>query len=1257
MNEAIKEPEKVNIPEYNLYTGKVLLEKSILGVPNLIVEANLLDKQKLVQRFGSVHTDDSGKFLIKIPRIKKKSSGKSTIQQRFGLIILAPERIDLNEEQRILFQSELRDFSNRNEYFHIELSKKALKDVGIEISSSDNMATKLAIEAIAETQLQTEQLQVAVDEVFQPNYTAVAERRELFRTDILDSLKEKLSTVSEKEKISDRYVAAADEIEFKQFNAVATDINTLTEKIEVPDSGETISKYQLKGRMLLTDEQKNILTEGNDQITTLTEAEIEKRLEISLDKPATIYQRHLEPDPCRPRVLAELCLDDVDVDSSGGDEGGSGNSDQMDNNGNQAGGNIMFDGNTAVANLMHRQTSPEDPLEFGVEDIDLEPPLTVGGVSDVINKVIFTPGPADVPAFYDFHDLQIAFEPIWQEALDDKYIEDVEKTYDQFVERGGAPAYAIIKDHYNKKAKLFGVDLLDGFFDNLFDIATTVDSEVPPDVISAVYISLEEWRVLPQKSRTYLLKLATRISNIREEIITTLDPENITTDLSFIESLSDLISSVQTPKTIALRTQIKLLTSDAERLVAHARRLILERKENEQFKASHEIIEELRHKLLQAYPFRHFAASKKYKSVNFGMMTTYRQKWSPVSYQAGELVSTIPLAPKEIRKFSKKTIIKTKRARKEIESNLISRKSESEDRSRAESEIVARATASTTVTFSRNAEKHSQSIKKEFREAILKSAEEYKNERKVEVTSEESYEEEITESGEIQNPNDEIPVTFLFYELQRRFKVSEKIHRLQSVVLIAQEVPTPRAIDNAWLIQYDWILNRALLDDSFRAALTYLSTTLVSEDAALKENRHALFRQRKLVEEIKEDVSDRRALAGLRYAALQRQIERTAESADSGGGFLGGLGDLVSSIPIAGDIIQGGLDLFSPDGPSEEAQIREGAARDAFDRERREEQELASRLQNSLSSLEAMERNYSERLAAHLRQVTQCERLKLHIKQNIMYYMQVIWSYEPDDQRYLRLRNVPVPIFEKNKNKRQYKINPIAKTAFIDIPIRETNIHNFDVMVDFGIKDPPDDPQQLETKPLSEVADLNRPLGFMGNYMLFPMFESNPLTEFMMDPYVTLAEGEYGLSDPDTLGNMTLDEFSEYVCCLKKHFEEQNGDDVPTEGDDPFEELKPYLRDTLKKLLELSLRQNEEVIVPTDNLFIEALPGAHSIMERFKHLHRQIDVKQAQSDLRKSEIDNIRRANRILADDLEDPEIESKYVFEGGGSATIVPPA
>jgi hypothetical protein len=46
----------------------------------------------------------------------------------------------------------------------------------------------------------------------------------------------------------------------------------------------------------------------------------------------------------------------------------------------------------------------------------------------------------------------------------------------------------------------------------------------------------------------------------------------------------------------------------------------------------------------------------------------------------------------------------------------------------------------------------------------------------------------------------------------------------------------------------------------------------------------------------------------------------------------------------------------------------------------------------------------------------------------------------------------------------------------------------------------------------------------------------------------------------------------------------------------------------------LVLKRRIEIVVPLDAMYIEALPGAHPILENFKLLHRQIDAADAQGE-------------------------------------------
>jgi len=181
----------------------------------------------------------------------------------------------------------------------------------------------------------------------------------------------------------------------------------------------------------------------------------------------------------------------------------------------------------------------------------------------------------------------------------------------------------------------------------------------------------------------------------------------------------------------------------------------------------------------------------------------------------------------------------------------------------------------------------------------------------------------------------------------------------------------------------------------------------------------------------------------------------------------------------------------------------------------------------------------------------------------------------------------------------------------------------------------------VEEKTLEEVAELDNLLGFKGNYMIFPLRNSNLLTDFMMAPYV---DSEFGLLDPDAIGNWTLEEFDQLYCCLKEELGNR------------FKEVEPALKEFYKQILLDPLRPGELVPVPTGSLFIEALPGKHPIMEDFKLLHRAVDVKNVQADVRRKEMENIRFAARILDGKYEDPDIDRKIVVQGDGKNVIVPP-
>jgi hypothetical protein len=834
-------------------------------------------------------------------------------------------------------------------------------------------------------------------------------------------------------------------------------------------------------------------------------------------------------------------------------------------------------------------------------------------------------GPADNTSFFDFHHLQVAFDHVWKDAIDEGVIKAV------------TDLYRLIID----VEETFDLDALDNLLSladfigaitekvvraqELLDDAFAVFDLVPDHVSQAFVISSEQWHILPGEHRESLKRLA-------DILVERSLPNNLFAATAFYEAV------------------YQMTRQNGLRIIQHADRLLITREERR--RKMNDLVKNLNRRLREPYAFTVYAADKAHPSINFGIVTTYRQKWDPINYQAGRLVKTIPLAPKEVRKFSKKLVVKQSRAHKEIQNSSQSRKDDSSESSRAEAEIIQKAHNKTNFNmaaeggfdlgvgsgkastgFGKEAGAESQETKRDFREAVLKSAEEYKNERTVEINTTESTDAEAEESGEISNPNDEIPVTYLFYELQRRYRISEKIHRLTPVVLVAQKVPRPDEIDDDWLVAHDWILKRVILDDSFLLPLCYLSTRMVGDEHALGEMQKNLAQQRRLLEALKDELVGYHQQTGVRYAALEKAIVKRAEDAghkDDDGGFF----DVLDVVPGVGQIKKGldatGLTDFNNDKGSavEASRIVEDASKDAYERAAKEEREMRGKLDREVTALAAATEAYTKALSNHLNHQEQLARLRVHVKDNILYYMQAIWSYEPPDQRFFRLHKVIVPDL---RGTRRVRFNP----AVNDQPLPSTwNLTTMGTPSAFhAIERVAFRPQELKFKTLVEIADLDNLLGFKGNYMIFPLKESNDLTDFMMRPYV---DDLMGLADPDAMGNWTLDDFARYVCGIKK-----------TSTAEEFNAMLPTLKTYHQRLLSSPRRTVDEVIIPTGSLFIEALPGKHPILEDFKLQHRKVDVQKVQAEVRHAELENLRAAARILAGEREDPDIEKKIVIEG----------
>jgi hypothetical protein len=656
------------------------------------------------------------------------------------------------------------------------------------------------------------------------------------------------------------------------------------------------------------------------------------------------------------------------------------------------------------------------------------------------------------------------------------------------------------------------------------------------------------------------------------------------------------------------------------------------------------LFKELSDMLKERYRFDVFAPA----SINYGLLLNYRQKWEPQSYQVGNLAKTIPLGPGEARKYTTKMVVKKSRNAKELNESLRSDKEDNSQTQRVDAEIFVNANQKTDFAanasgsfkigvYDVNADTHfnkdlgvdSKNTQRSLHESVLKSAQEYRDQHRLEVTTDKSSEDEITSSSEIRNPNDELTVTYLFYELQRRYLVSESLHRATPVILVANDVPAPHEIDEAWLVRHDWILKRVILDNSFLPALTYLGSEFTGQETALIIFELQVQHQKVIVDQLCRQVKlANRALdastAGVTNAEDWTLNDRRNQEY---GAFVKGFFDPLG-LSQAGKM---------DDGESDRARI--DFANEALQRSQAKVNDLTSQMKTELTALQAAVDKYTAAATRHYSMEAQIDRLRLHVKDNIIYYMQAIWSHEPADQRYFRLYNLDVPVFESNGAvTAESPSAPINRPggAKVILSLADTNNKSFNVKLSKPTL-------SNDSKKLHQVADVDNLIGFKGNYMIFPLVDfNNYMAWYLIHNYVEL-DPTAGLvvSDPDPDSGANPKDLEAAMKAI--HAQDPSS----------FAEYEAKFEEIMLRLL--SDQTEQMVIVPSGQLYIEALPGTHPILEDFKLIHRALDVKKVQAEVRHAELENLRLAARLANGEYGDPDVEKKIVIEAGVPVTVNP--
>jgi hypothetical protein len=253
-------------------------------------------------------------------------------------------------------------------------------------------------------------------------------------------------------------------------------------------------------------------------------------------------------------------------------------------------------------------------------------------------------------------------------------------------------------------------------------------------------------------------------------------------------------------------------------------------------------------------------------------------------------------------------------------------------------------------------------------------------------------------------------------------------------------------------------------------------------------------------------------------------------------------------------------------------------------------------------------------------------RLQVHIRDNIFHYMHAIWAATHPDHRFFELFDDEVPFHVPNPA--DYTVQPATGAgALQNLP---------------GIEDSGDDLELVVAAPsvttvpprrrLADVADVDRPLGFRGNLVIFELRQCSQLTDHMAAEYLDPVSG---VADPGALSGISTGELVDYI-----------------EAAIQLGILSGGQLDRLKRLARRLHREQrdwaDDLVLPTGQLFLDALKGETTLLEPFKLVHRGLDALSAEEDVRAKRIDALRRVRKVARSDLErDPtSVEHFYLGE-----------
>jgi hypothetical protein len=453
----------------NKISGKVTLKESGLGIPDLIiviydVDPHTLPEETLVanqigsgamlsgllgqppigDRLGSVSTDRDGNFALAYEDEEFRFRKADEKRPDLLLIVLAPEEAGHTADGGVLHISPvIRQNAGRTEAYLIRLTTEQLEKAGVPLPSVAPQSQETPhgvvsrLSTFEEHRRQIDEgLRVVAKKRVDTARADVATYQSGFRPTLLKSL----SRLSDNIIAPERVVRAGERVLEKSNKAISHGIT------HVINSDDPTKRARVRGHLSLTAAQVEALQSAAGADGRVSGEELKRVLgDGQSETNATTLLMRQDPlsQICREMTTKEkecssLLLDagtpedDDDGDPDGNGDGNGGG------DGDDAGASIepitAEDLNRHIGHLMQTMSSPEEKVMEG-----LTPMATRDEVSKNVQTLSLEKSPADMPAYHDFHNLQIAFEHVWQEAIDEGILDLAEDAYRIIVELGGTP--------------------------------------------------------------------------------------------------------------------------------------------------------------------------------------------------------------------------------------------------------------------------------------------------------------------------------------------------------------------------------------------------------------------------------------------------------------------------------------------------------------------------------------------------------------------------------------------------------------------------------------------------------------------------------------------------------------------------------------------------------------------------------------------------------------------------------------------------